>query len=709
MTKLLTTAQEQLLNQPLQQRIFLQGAAGCGKTTIGVQRALQWLEAGIPADQILVLVPQRSLAMPYNDALRAPDLPPGSLVDILTLGGLGQRMISLFWPMIASQVGFRRDDQPPSFLTLETAQYVMHGIVQPMIAEDRFLAVNLDPNRLLSQILDNLNKAAAIGIRHTEVGDRLGAAWIGDKADQVRLYQAAQDCANQFRQFCYDNNLLDFSLQMEVFTRHLWHSDACRRFLTRQYRYLIYDNVEEDVPAAHDILLEWLPAFEGALLIYDQDAGFRVFLGADPLSGMRLREVCDDDIHLTDSLVPDPVLEEFAAQLTASIAQPQREPLEAYLEGAFEINTDSRFYPQMIEAVAEQAVALVQEGVAPADIVIMPPFLSDSLRFSLERALTAHGLSPYTTRPSRSLADEPVTRCLFTWARLANPAWGASPQPSDVNTALMQSIQGLDWVRADLLRTIVYHSAKEPDQRLTAFHAINADVQERISYQFGERFDYLRNWLLEVLAQAEKPELDVFLSRIFGEVLSQPGFVFHDDFAAAALTSRLIESVRKFRRGVHSLIGQNEARIGAEYILMLERGVIAAQYLQSWEPQPDDTILLAPAHTFLMMNRPARYQFWLDIGNAGWWQRLYQPLTHPIVLSRRWQPGEKWSDINEMVYNTETLSRLANGLIRRCRDKILLYTAEVDQQGYESHGMLILALQNILRRMPRESGEVENV
>lgn len=710
MVNLLTTTQEQVLHLPLQQRIFLEGPAGCGKTTVGVQRALQWIESGVPANEILILAPQRSLAHPYYAALRSPHLPAGGMADIMTLGGIGQRMISLFWPLFATEVGFVQEDRPPSFLTLETAQYVMSGIIQPYIERDEFLSVNLDPNRMLSQIIDNLNKAASFGYPHTEVASRLSAAWIGSKADQKRLYEAAQSCANEFRAYCYENNLLDFSLQLELFTRYLWHTDACRNHLIEQYRYLIYENVEEDIPVAHDVMLDWLPYFDGALIINDQDAGFRLFLGADAASALRLREVCDQDFSLNESLVPTEELEQFSREIKASVQAPQKTPIDPVVEHAFTINTDNRFYPQMIADVAAQVTALVrEEGIPAEEIVILAPFLSDSLRFSLERALAANGLVSYTTRPSRSLSDEPVTRCLLSWAKVANPAWGRPPVPTEMTVSLMQSIAGLDWVRADLMRYKTYQPTDQNGNILAPFADVPLPLQERITYQVGERYDHLREWLLNMQTQDAKPELDIFLSRIFGEVLSQPGFAFHTDVEAAAITSRLIESVRKFRRGVHLLIQGNEDRIGAEYIDMIERGVIAAQYLQAWEPQPAGTVLLAPAHTFLMQNRPARIQFWLDVGNAGWWQRLYQPLTHPIVLSRQWNMGEKWTDLNEMAHNIDSLQRVIGGLIRRCSEHVFLYTTEIDQSGYESQGMLILALQNILRRLNRANEEGSNV
>ena len=42
--------------------------------------------------------------------------------------------------------------------------------------------------------------------------------------------------------------------------------------------------------------------------------------------------------------------------------------------------------------------------------------------------------------------------------------------------------------------------------------------------------------------------LDHFLSRLFGELFSQPGYGFHGNYDAGEITANLIESVRKFRQ-----------------------------------------------------------------------------------------------------------------------------------------------------------------
>ncbi len=689
--------QLQVLQSPLSTRLFLQGPAGSGKTTAGVARLLSLVAAGVPADQILVLVPQRTLAFPYYRAIDQPDFPAGGLPSVVTLGGLGQRMIDLFWPGIYREMGFGKKNQPPAFLTLETAQYYLARLVQPLLDQGFFQSIKIDRSRLLSQIIDNLNKAAAIGIPHTAVGDLLKSAWVGEPAQQ-HVYEEAQHCANLFRHFCLENNLLDFSLQLEGFSRHLWHSFLCREYLTGVYRHLIFDNVEEDVPVVHDILRQWLPSFESALLIYDSEGGYRSFLGADPQSGIELQTTCDEIISFSGTFNRAPILDVFSQTLDARINEARPLEIDPAIRSVVEY-TSSQYLPEMIEAISSRVAGLVNNGhVPPGEIAILAPFLSDSLRFSLMGAFEKMGIPARSHRPSRSLREEPSTLCLLTLAKLAHPEWGLPCNHYDVRTALMQSIAGLDLVRADLLAQIVFRPKKMLDG-MTSFDRIQPAQQERISYRVGEKFEKLRLWIAEY-RQAPLAEMDIFLSRLFGEILSQEGYGFHENFTAAGVAARLIESVRKFRWATRSPSNPADAAFGLEYIRMVEEGVIAAQSLPDWDAQNTDAVFVAPAFTFLMANQTVDYQFWLDLGSQGWWERLYQPLTHPFVLTRRWQSGRLWTDADEVAANRTTLSRLTTGLIHRCRKGLILCTNRMNEQGDEQRGLLLQSIQSILRRIP---------
>ena len=74
----------------------------------------------------------------------------------------------------------------------------MARVVRPMLDRGYFESVTMDRNRLYAQILDSLNKSAAVGFPYTEIGARLDSAWVGEPG-QRRIYADAQECATQFR------------------------------------------------------------------------------------------------------------------------------------------------------------------------------------------------------------------------------------------------------------------------------------------------------------------------------------------------------------------------------------------------------------------------------------------------------------------------------------------------------------------------------
>lgn len=693
----LSLLQRQIIVSPLNARLFVSGVTGTGKTTAGVERIRFLLEQGVPADSILLLTPQRTLQEPYLDLLESPSRMAGGEVTPATVGGLARRMCDLFWSLAAEQAGFKHPELPPVFLTLETAQYYMAHLVRPLIEERGYFdSVTINRNRLYSQIIDNLNKAAIVNFPHTEIGARLDSAWFGDPA-QRRIYADAQECANLFRQYCLDHNLLDFSLQLEIFAKILWQNEQARSYLTQTYRHLIYDNIEEDVSRSHDILQEWLPEFDSALLLYDQGAGYRKFLGGDPASGLELSRGCDEVIELKESFISSPNVTQLSNTLVSAITNEGMVEADGTQPALEFIMT--HFHPEMLDEVVRTIQALIETGTPPSEIVVLAPYLSDSLRFSISNRLDAAGIPWRSNRPSRSLRDEPASKALLTLSALAHPQWKIHPAKFDVAHALMFAF-GTDLIRAQLLTEIIYG---QRELRLSIFDNINPETQERITFSLGARYSTLREWIENYRLDQPLP-LDFFLRRLFGEVLSQPEFGFHANLDAVRIAASLVESIKKFRNAMEPTQTLSGFDLGMEYINMLQDGVIAAQYLESWRSENKDAVLVAPAYTFLMMNRPAAFQFWLDPGSDGWSQRVSQPLTHPYVLSRYWDSssGRVWLDSDEVAMEIETLSRLAGGLLARCREKIILALSDLGAAGFEQRGSLLRAFQKVLQRQDNQ-------
>ena len=698
-----SSQQHSVFDSTFDKRIYVTGPAGSGKTTSGVEYLRHAVNAGIPADSILVLTPQRSLAKPYRSLVSAADFPANGHVSVLTFGGLAQRLISLFWPLVAANAGFKNPKKPPQFLTLETSQYYLAQVIAPLLQKGYFDSVTIESNRIYSQILDNMNKSALVGFGINEIGNKLISAWSGSPKQAI-VYEQVQGCATEFRNYCLQNNMLDFSLQFEVFGKHLWPSLLCKSYIKAAYSHLIYDNIEEDVPVAHDIIKEWLPDLGSALLIQDTDSGFRTFLGADKTSAESLQSACDETVEFRESFVKSTQVHSLEKTLSHSIREHQSlqmDPKE--LDKAYSIQS-FRFFPQVLDWVTGEITALIHEQkVDPAEIVVLTPYLSDSLRFALAQRFTRSNIPFYTFRPSRSLVEEPPVSALLTLAKVAHPQWGYRPTKHDLRYMLMQFIPEIDLVRSDLVAQVLY-SPNRGEDSLVSFMQVRPEMQQRITFVVGEKYETLRCWLEKYRAE-EEIDLDVFFARVFGELLSQPGYAFFKNFEAAALISRLVESSRKFRQIITTATTSNKGSVAKEYIRVVEEGLIAAQYLSNWDEHAEiKGVLLSPAYTYLMSNRPVSHQFWLDIGSNGWWSRLDQPLTQPYVMSRNWPEGQQWTTYNDLIADQATLERIVRGLLRRCSKHVDMVSISMNESGSEERGALLVAVQTMLRGLFADGG-----
>jgi len=687
--------------------MFVEGPFGAGKTTFAIQTLIAWLEAGIPPQDVLVLVPQRTLARRYLLALRDAGLGPLGDVLIRTLGGLAKDVAELYWPLAAAEMGFQDPNLPPRFLTIETAQYAMASFVEEAISRGEFEAISVSPQQIARQVIDNLGKASLMRVDYRQIPMMLSEGWGPERPrSRVLAYEAAGRVAQAYRQYCLENRLLDYALQVDLLN-HLLDQPHFRADFFKQRPYLIVEHLEEESPLTHSLLRAWVPTLEGGLFTYEWDGGYRVFLGADPEGGLALREVCEGVLTLERSHIMAPGMQALEREVAYALRRPGARPEPEGSSLAFRYAHHS-YYPQMIDWAAGQITHLVQdEGIPPREIVVLAPFLSDALRFSLSRRLEEQGIAVVSHRPSRALRDEPAARAMLALTALAHPSWDFRPPHADVANALQLTIQGLDPVRARLLTSVIYHPRAAADNLLTSFEQINPEMQARITYLVGERYERLRTWIEAYRVGAFDP-LDHFFSRLFGEVLSQAGFGFHDDPEAGRVIAELVESARKFRTALFpGEITRQEtlAEVGRRYATIVRQGLLAALYISSWRDELADAVFMAPAYTFLMRNRAARVQFWLDVGSNGWWERLDQPLTHPYVLSPSWPRGQVWSDADEYYRQQDMLYRIVSGLIRRCRERVYLAISDLGEQGFEQRGPLLRIFQAVLHRHPGHSAE----
>lgn len=627
--------------------------------------------------------------------IRGPHTPRGE-PEIATIYGLAQRHVGLFFPMIAERAGFTGAGEP-TFINVEAAQYFLDQIVEPRRFD--FDDLKLHRPRLLSQIIDNLNKSAIAGFPLEALAQRLGSAWPGEPR-RLTSYQHVQDIGLRFRQFCLERNLMDFSLAMEVFARHLRTDASYAAYVAARFRHILADNVEENPPVMHEFVAQLLTTCESALLVEDDPGGYRLFLGADPASARTLRSRVDAVETAEAPQPPSPVIA-FARAIAADLDG--REPPEGDGLGAALLGRPiaGKYWVTMARGVADEIAALVSGGARPEDIAVLAPFVEDVLVFELSDRLNKWGIAVTPLRPSRPLHDHPVTRALMALARLASGAPVTSVPTGELARALSVCIDGLDVARAHRLAEA---AARVAGAGLPALD--DAALWERVGMRYFDRYHRLRAWLESARARVAAGEapLDLLWQMAFTEVLSQPGYGLgsdaRDSAEGAAVCDALVRSARAFRDVLNAVARQPAAASGPApgeaFLDLLQRGGLAAQRADRGAPTG---VLVAPIYAYLTHDHRSRFQFWLDLGSAGWFERIYQPLTHPYVLSRQWGPDRgDWTIEHEHAARTDMLQRVLLGLAYRCSDGVCVASSQLSITGQEEHGPLARAVQRVLSR-----------
>ena len=372
-----------------------------------------------------------------------------------------------------------------------------------------FDPIRLQRGRIVSQVLDNLNKAALHGFTIDQAYARLENTVPPGEQMTARLnvLRTARRISQEFRALCQNESLVDYSLQMQIFLQEILENEWCRTHLFRTYRHLIFDNAEEETFAAQELVRRWLPHLDSALIVVDEDGGYRAFLGADPSNAERLADCTDHRARLSRSHIMAPGLSAVIGRIRQALHRPIADNVAEESADDEEAGAPCRlpivfptqphrFYPQMIEWAAGEIERLVKrEGVAPGRIAVLAPFVSDALRFSIQTRLQEKGIPSASHRPSRALNAEPAVRTLLTLAALAHPAWRRLPLPSDVTLALGSAIAQLDPVRASVLAQAVYGLRGAADGTLLAFESLREDVRKRVTFAIGELYERLRDWL----------------------------------------------------------------------------------------------------------------------------------------------------------------------------------------------------------------------
>ncbi len=676
---------------------LLWGNAGTGKTTALQYRLLRLLQSGVSAYNILVLVSEYGHEQPFLELIQESNLGPYAQLNITTYNSLAREMVVLFWPLVARAAGFAHPHQPPTFLEYDMAQLLMWRILGPMQTEGAFADLRLRPQRIVSQLIDILNRAAFNGLTLDEAVARQARVWQHEP-DQLKLLHDAAEAARRFRQFCLEHSLLDFSLTIQVFDTHLVQAPHFRHYFSERYQHVLVDNLEEHTFAAQNFVADLMGQIESVVIAYDDGGGYRRFLSADPMGARQLATRCTRQFYFPDSEshTANPDMPHLA-QYVSNYLLIQRGGVTEQAAQTILGTVKARYRREMLMALPPVLHRLMQElNVPPAQIAIIAPYLDGALQYTLREELKRAGIPYRLLRRRSSPREEPRVRAWLTWLALAHPVWTASPdwslRPSafDVAEALTLSIAGLDPIRAALAVKYLYDTSAGI---LLPISQLTADLVDRIGPDMAALIERLRLWLAQY-GNGALP-LDSFLYQLFNDLLCQPDFQPEPDLPGAAICDWLVRTASRLRESAVAIGLSSAAEQGEAFIAGIHQGLVTANPPDLGDPPDPDGVVVATTYGYLLSGISSQVQVWLECNIMGWWQTPYQPLSNAFVMVQSRPDEQLWTAQEEIEIRNELLDSIIHGLTCRCTTGILLTYSDLDRRGQRQAGQLWRAVQPI--------------
>lgn len=678
---------------------LLLGTAGTGKTTALQHRLLHLLQEGEPAYTVLILVAEPYHKEPFVEFIHNAGVAAIADLKVVHYVGLAREMGELFWPLVAREAGFRQAYKPPTWLGYDLAQLLMWEIVTPMLDAGHFADLRLRPQQIVSQLLDNLNRSALNGHNLDGAFERQISAWGGD-AEHIRHLRDAEMAARRFRAICYENNLLDMSLVVDVFNRHVIGHPEFSRYFSERFRHMLVDNVEEQTAAGHNFVTSSIDYTVSTTIAYDLGGGYKTFLAADATDQYlnHYQHVCRT-IEFTERHVDQQGIYHVAEVVDRYLFGAEAEhPNTATARTAILDWVHGRYRREMISRLPAAINDLMeQHELAPREIAIVIPYLDGALRYKLTEALAEAGIPYQLARRRATPREEPRVRAWITWLALAHPDWNIYPTEYDVAEALTLSIHGLDPARAALITRSLYQpnfpSLRDPAE-------LSAEQVDRIGAETVALVAELRDWLAANGSAGEYQPLDFFVHRLFTELLSQRAFRPEPDVQGAAVSDWLVRTATRLRESAGPM-GLSDARaIGRAFIQGINNGLVSANPPDLGEPPDPNGVLITTVYSFLLSEKKVPVQVWLETAATGWWDMPRQPLSNTFVLAQSWDPDDIWTMEDDVRIRNALLSRIVRGLTSRCELGIVLATSDLDRRGVRQDGPLWRALLPLLDLEP---------
>ncbi len=623
-----------------------------------------------------------------------------------TPAGFIQNEVALFWPLLVEhfvQQGHQLSPQFPMKLRPENEQELASQLWRADLEAGNFDVPGWTETQIVRRSLDFLQLAANAGSPAEDLLTLLADGIPGGIAS-LEVWQAIAEAVVAWRDWCYQNGFLTYSIATELYWRHLLPHPTYQAKFSERFCGVLADDLD-DYPAIFRDILSLADALNlPTATTWNQHGKIRLGVGADPDALTSLRTQAHAIMSLTSHDV-DSLATQWADIVVPAVLDPLggTEPMSALQL----IQSTSR--GELLRKTADAVVQAVQTGqVTPGDIAIIGPGFDAIARYTLAEILQKQRIPVASLNDQRPLVSTPLVRSVLTLMPFVYPRLGRfldKAAVAEMLVVLSQSVQGsptqswFERVRIDPVRAeLIVDHCFQPDLEQPHLLAVTEFPRwDRLGYQATDAYNELREWITQqrrALEQRLIPSPVSFIDRAIQAFLWRGSHLPYDQLAALR---ELVETAQHFwevqgRLRVQQRFTQTPlvADITAEerFLHLLRQGIVTANpFPVKPLEQGQHGVTLSTVFQYRAQRLCHRWQFWLDASSPRWLTGTDELFGYPVFLSS-WN-GQPWSiDFVETSHEAR-LERILRDLLGRTTERVILCHSDLAVNGQEQTGPLL--------------------
>lgn len=636
------------------------GLRGSGLTAQCLAWLAELLDQGVKPDRVIVLVRHSLKAKEFKRRFTR-----GVILGELQVYGYTsflQAQLSKLWAEVCNLEPSLPATFQPLFLTKDLTQFLLSQAFDS--CADHFQKFRVSPlpeYKILDQIVSDSYVAHSACIATAEIGKRLAAAWVDQTNNSYKqMLNAIPCCLQNLRRLALENQVIDFSFQLDLFHRLVLNID---RFW-QSWDYLIADNVEESNGVFLNFYERAIGKGKKLYFAYTVGGGSAYTSGGDEVSYFLVNKTKYKftDLYPGMGTLGIAITEVLEAKLRFPIKPKTKED---YTDRVLLCTENT--YLKGIETTIKKVELLLEQNVPPDRIAILMPRF-DQVLMQLVLHSNIGNLCSFLN-PYGNFLGYPLIHAMITSAQLMELDLASAPSDRQISD-MISLLLGIDRIRSILLV-----NAFDRDN-LT----ITPSLSVRVDQSSKEKFNRFIEWLSFYRTAA--PNLDQFWRNLIKEF--SPNFRLTP--TDRDILKSLMNTVDRFFKAFPSFTN-------FQFIQMLLSGQTPT-ILRQWEH--DHKIMVATPMQFLKTDRVTDYQFWFNITGQEWRKPISRELFNREVLTPSWQ-SQVYTAEQEQVLRNKQLARTLLNL--SCRNEKAIYliktlTTIYGQDNYSSlDGQILRASQ----------------